>query len=448
TFYTDAEGTNPWFDYSIGIFLDDCVENVDIQNNTIFGHTQWGVFLHAANQVTFKGNTLFDNRVCQIVLYHNGGNCPIRGDIIKQNIFVAKSPTQMVAQIESNADDLLQYGTIDSNFYARPFNEEATIRGVINSVQGGNFNLAGWQSFSGGQDLHSKTSPITYQENNADGAGGTNRVYSTFDQDSNGWEIVYSRYGNAAIALDNTNKLDGGSVRFAFPTPSGQTNSYAQLVKRVGVLKKGKKYVLRFDAIASANVSLLVHLRTYGPPFTEFGRRYYVSLDSTRQSFELIYDVADDASDAIIMMQTDVEGPVIWIDNVRLQEDVLIGNNPDDFIKLINNPTLKDSTIVLPAGSYRDVYNVSYTNSLQLKPFTSAVLFREPPVVSPADLSISLETDKRVLRVNEISTFRLRIRNQSETPASLARWTSRLPANMEFVVPSGQIYNDNVLTGI
>lgn len=446
-FYTKPPGNTPWVDYSIGIFMDDCVENVTIKGNTIFGNTQWGVFLHAASRITFTDNTLFDNNTCQLVLYHNAGYCPIRGDIIKRNIIISKSSSQMVAQFESDADDLLQYGAIDSNYYARPFNEAATIRGIVNWGQGGNFSLPDWQNFSKGQDLHSKSSPITYNQYLAESAGGANRISSTFDTGLDGWEVVYSRYGNASIVRDNISKLDGGSLKLSFPTPSGQADSYAQLVKRVGPIRKGKTYVLRFDAVSTGMINIMAYIRQYGPPFREFDGRYTLSIGPERKSYEVVFTASDDDQDAIIMLQTNQEEPAFWIDNVRVQEDVPVRNNPDDFIKLYYNPTLKDSTVMLPAGAFRDVKNQAYAKSLVLKPFTSVVLLKDTLPFPPADLSLSLFSDKRVLQINEPTTVRLTVRNEGATSAELAKWTYRLPANMEFTAVNGQPYTDNVLNG-
>ena len=439
-------GTGYYYDYSIGIFLDDCVENVDIKGNTIFGNTQWGAFLHGATAVTFTDNTLFDNYTTQLVVYHNDGKCPIRNDVIQRNIIVSKQASQLVAQYESNGNDLNQYGAIDSNYYARPFDETATILGIINSTQGGRFALTDWRTFSNGLDLHSKGSPITYSQYKNEGSGGTTRFYNTFDTDANGWYILYSNYNNAAATQDNTNKLDGGSLRVSFATPSGQTNSYAQAVNRFGAITKGKTYVLRFDAIASKKVSILVYLRTYGPPYTEYDRRYTISLDTIRTSFELPFTASDSDPDAVMMFQMDGEGPTFWLDNVRLQEDVPIRNNPSDFINLFYNPTLKDSVITL-RGAYRDVKNQPYTNSLVLKPFTSIILLKDTVPVLPADLSLTLQTVKRVIAINEIATIRLRVSNQSTNQAALCRWTCRLPATLQFVNASGQAASDNVLTG-
>ena len=61
-----------------------------------------------------------------------------------------------------------------------------------------------------------------------------------------------------------------------FTPPSGQANSYAQAIKSCEVIQ-GKTYVLRFDAVATTDVTILVYLRQYGAPYKEYDRRYSVA---------------------------------------------------------------------------------------------------------------------------------------------------------------------------
>ncbi|WP_052731276.1 right-handed parallel beta-helix repeat-containing protein [Spirosoma radiotolerans] len=426
-----------------GIFLDGCVENVELRNNTVFNNLQWGIFLHNSSKITCIDNTVFNNGNCQLVIWNN--TCPVRNDVIKRNIFFSKLASQSVGQFLSTIDDINQFGQIDSNYYARPFDQEAIILGIINSTQGAKYSLDGWKHFSRGLDLHSLGSPLTFKPYKNEGAGGTNRINSTFDSIIDDWFLIYSRYGNAEVSQDMTGNLDGGSLKVSFPTPSGQGNSYAQIVKQVA-LTKGKTYVLRFDAVATVDVTILVYLRQYGAPFKEYDRRYSVALSPSRKSYELPFTVSDSDSNAVVLFQIDGEGPPFWLDNVRLQEDVPIQNNPDDFIKLIYNPTLKDSLVTL-AGLYSDVKGQRYRNYVILKPFTSIILLKDTLPQLPADLSLSLTSNKRVLGINDLASIQLRVNNQSDRSAALSRWTCRLPANIQFVDSLGHPYRDNVLTG-
>ena len=428
-----------------GIFLDDCLENIEVKGNTVFNNHQWGIYLHGTSNINLTDNTSFNNGQCQFIMYHDAGYCRFRGNIVKRNIFFSKQISPLVAQFESDIDDLKLYGVIDSNYYARPFNEAASIRGIINVGQGGNYALPDWVTFSK-QDSATKSSPITYNQYKNNGFGGTNRINSTFDADTDGWAIIYSNYGNAEAVRDPF-KLDRGSLRVSFPNPSGQANSYAQVTKSIGAIVKNQTYLLRFDAVATATKTILVYLRDYGPPYQEYDRRYSITLSPTRKSYELPFTAIDSQSNTIVMVQVDGEGTTFWLDNIRMQEGVANTNNPDDFIKLVYNPTQKDSLVAVN-GRFRDVKNQVYSNQVLLKPFTSVILLADPARLSTVDLSLSLQTDKRVLQPGQTATFQLRISNQSDSTARSAQWTCRLPANIQLVPEANQTYDDNVLNGM
>jgi len=427
-----------------GIFLDDCIENVEIRDNTVFRNHQWGIYLHATSKITAIGNTTFDNGSAQFVMYHNAGQCLFRDNIIKKNIIFSRTTDQLTGQYESHVDDLPQYGTIDSNYYARPFDQLSMIRGIKNYGIGNNFSLPDWTAFSG-HDAHSTASATTYNQYQSNAFGGVTRINDAFNTDNAGW-TTFSAFNNAEAAWDNTNKLDGGSLRVGFTTPTGQGHSSFMLAyKNFGVVTQGKTYLLRFDAVASAPQLVYVYIRK-GDFGKEFDRRYALTFDPVRKSYELPYTSSDTEGSTIVIFEMFEDGPRFWIDNVRLQEGAVARNNPDDYIKFVYNPTARDSTVAIN-GFYRDVKNQAYNNQFVLKPFSSVVLMKSEPVRSAIDLSLALEVDKRTVKIDEAATFQIQIRNNSDTTAGLTRWNCRLPANLQFINSNGQALNDNVLSG-
>ena len=66
------------------------------------------------------------------------------------------------------------------------------------------------------------------------------------------------------------------------------------------------------------------------------------------------------------------------------------------------------------------------------------------------DLSLTLQTDKEVARIDEVVSFSLRIQNTSTVvsgSAVQAQWSCRLPPNLELVNSNGLTYANNILTG-
>ena len=89
------------------------------------------------------------------VLYKDDGLGGLMRNITTtNNIFFSQTATQVVAQYQSDADDISQMGTWDNNYYATLVPEAAAIR-VQAAKTRQNVNLAGWKALYG-KDTNSK----------------------------------------------------------------------------------------------------------------------------------------------------------------------------------------------------------------------------------------------------------------------------------------------------
>ena len=372
-----------------GIFLDDCSQNSEIANNTTFNSRGKGIIIRGASGIIIRNNTSFGNGEEQLKLSYNGV-CQIRNNQIQNNIFLSKYPDQGVVEYESFENDLNQYGQFDYNYYARPFEDQFKIRAIYNpgsGVTGNNFTLAEWQS-RWGQDRNSFNSPVTYKSQTVSQTGNT-LLDQSFSANTNGWN-GYSPYGNGRIDWDNTNKLDGGSMRLSFASASNQGDSYLLAYINIGAVTKGKTYQLLFDGVASGQGKRLqVYPRRLSGNYQDLADRAAFVVGTTRQGYEATFTAADDESNAILLIQVPEDGQTAWVDNLRLQEASLVDVNPDDKIKLYYNATAQDKVQSLD-GTYRDAKNNVYSGQVVIAPFSSIVLLREnnntPPPPTPTTL--------------------------------------------------------------
>jgi parallel beta-helix repeat protein len=166
------EGSIPdKFTGASGIYCDNNASNIEISGNTVSNCNRNGILIHDAHEITVKNNTLYNNGF-QITLYEdNGANSAVTGDKsgvhlirninINNNIFLAKTSGQEVLAAVSGFNDIPSFGVIDSNFYARPIDDNLTIE-VVNSIPSYTdiiYSLGGWQTYSG-FDIHSHKSTI------------------------------------------------------------------------------------------------------------------------------------------------------------------------------------------------------------------------------------------------------------------------------------------------
>ncbi|MBD2752274.1 PA14 domain-containing protein [Spirosoma validum] len=370
-----------------GIFLDDCSQNSEIVGNTTFNSRGKGILLRATSNVTVRNNTSFNNNEEQFRMGYND-LCTFRNNVVQDNIFFSRLPDQGVVAYESNANDLNQYGQFDNNYYVRPFEDQFKIWMVYNpgsGLTGKSATLTEWQA-KWGQDRNSFNSPITYKTKTV-GQVGASVLNHSFAGDINGWN-VWSPYGNGRVDWDNTNRLDGGSLRLSFNSASNQNNAYLLATVSIGTVAKGKTYQLLFDGIASASGKRIqVFPRQLVGNYSDLAARASFVVGNGRQSYEATFTATADESNAILVIQVEEDGQTAWLDNIRLQEATLTDVNPDDYIKLIYNPTFQNKVESID-GVYRDVKNNTYTNQVTVAPFSSLLLMKEvnttpPPPPSP-----------------------------------------------------------------
>lgn len=382
-----------------GIFLDDCSKNVEVANNTSFGSKGMGIFLRGVSSISVTGNTSFNNMEEQLKLAYNGA-CALRNNVVQDNILFSKLPNQIVAAYESNANDLSSYGQFDRNYYVRPFEDLFKIRAVYNpgsGLTGADLSLSAWQA-QFGKDASSHDSPITYKSQIVSQTGAS-LLTSSFSNNTDGWS-VWSPGGNGRADWDNSNRLDGGSLKLSFS--DSQSGSYLLATVSIGAVTKGKSYQLLFDGIASGNGKKVeVYPRQLSGSYKDLSPRTLLLMGSSRQAYEAVFTATADESNAILVVQVTGDGQTAWIDNVRLKEATLTTVNPDDYIQLVYNASSQDKTISLN-GNYRDAKNTAYSNQITLSAFSSAVLMKEvnptptPPTVlrnpeNPANVVAGLD---------------------------------------------------------
>ncbi|MFD2571558.1 NPCBM/NEW2 domain-containing protein [Spirosoma soli] len=373
-----------------GIFFDDCTQNIELANNSVFNCHGLGIFMHATSNITVSGNTVFNNGEGQLAMTHNHGVCPPRNNTLENNIFVSRLPEQFNVKYESDQNDLGSYGQFNRNVYARPFEDLLKIRAVYNNgsgITGADLSLKEWQDRFG-KDANSSNSPLTYKTYTITGTGNS-KLNSAFSGNTEGWS-TWSPYGNGQAVWDNSNRLDGGSLRVAFPSGSGRGDSYVLVTNNIGSVSQGKTYQLRFDAVASSSAKRVqAFIRQKDGSYRDLDARSSVQVGTNRQSYDMAFTATANEANAIVVFQVTEDGQTVWFDNVSLQEATRSDVNPDDYVKLVYNET-GDTKQVSIDGTYRDARNNVYTNNVSLPAFSSMVLFKEVGSNNPPAPPVSL----------------------------------------------------------
>ncbi len=358
-----------------GIYMDDNTNGVEIIGNTV-SNCNLGIQLHNSRNVVVSENTLYNNLSSQLYMKHDNLGDPLTGHTITNNIFFSKYLSQLASSVTSIANDLANIGKLDSNYYARPIDDGTTIYTAYTNSGGaqtsGIYDLNGWKSLYN-FDNKSKSSAKQIEPYTVTSTNGANKYvdgsFNTSTTKNNVWA------NSCSLSWANSGMLDGGYLKVV-PSATGSS-----IVVSVGALSTSKKYVLKFSVKGAGMASIAANLRAASyQPITQLK---YWAIGTARSDNEMLFTPLANESNGSLVFTLDAK-QTYYIDNIQLLEAVATPTNPDDSLHFLINPSTSDKTISL-SGNYVDVKNNKYSNSIVLKPYTSAVLIRDGGVsnVSP-----------------------------------------------------------------
>lgn len=149
-----------------GIYCDDNSSGMTLLNNSIANVAFAAIFLHQAKDIEVRGNTTFNAHIGLLVDRDNTTE-HTTGINVKNNVFVGNSTGSMNTLADQismwfktkyTGDDITTFGTVDSNYYARPIDDNNTLMGTVYDVADTYYTLSSWQSYTG-YDAHSNSSP-------------------------------------------------------------------------------------------------------------------------------------------------------------------------------------------------------------------------------------------------------------------------------------------------
>lgn len=361
---------------SAGIYLDDNSNHLTISGNTVANCSMAGINNHNSHELTISGNTVFNNKM-QLQQSHDYiSPNPIRNCIVTNNILFSKTASQLVSVTSSVDNDITQFGSINSNYYCRPIDNNYVFHYSYNE-NGVNYdkydNLAGWQS-KFGFDANSKGAPVTIPASIISSTSGVNLYMNgTYTKDIN-YVASYSSI-NDIVTSWNPSKIDAGTLQVTAKSYSYSNNLALNLP--INTITSGKNYQISFSLLGSTNDKYIdVYVRKAGWPYTSLSAVKRLSVTSNRTDYQ--FSLTATGSDDVCYIMFDypqANGP-IWLDNLQLQEAQVKVTNPDDYIVFLYNPSKAARSYKLN-GMYYDPMGVAYTSKVTLQPYTSIILTKQ-----------------------------------------------------------------------
>lgn len=371
-----------------GIYLDGHIMNVDVLDNTVFNVGKNGFHCNNPVNITIKGNTSYNN--LNAVSFMRWPGAVISNLVMKNNIFYPKLITQRnlyytnAALDESGAStvmgELRGYGTIDSNYHSSSnpsgfyYEVYASAGGALVPMSPQSFDA--WKS-STGFDTRSKRpfreAPL-YQVRNV--IGNNLVINGSFSSNINGVTVFGA---NTFGAWDNTNKINGGSLRVSFTTPTA--NRYGLLYSTVGSVSNTKKYVLRFRTLGTTSVGIVrAYIRKTASPYNNLTPVQTGVFETTVKSHEFLFTAPVTESNASFVIEIEQNSGTTYVDDIEFYEADAAVFALDDYLRFEYNAGNSDRTISL-GDNYVGVDATYYPGTITLKPFTSAILVKDTSIL-------------------------------------------------------------------
>jgi hypothetical protein len=261
--------------------------------------------------------------------------------------------------------------------------------------------LAQWKMFSG-KDNFSTPSKAKVLPYTIDSLLGLNQVVNGLFKDNIiGIEAISTK--NTSLIYYDKTKLDNGSVRIE------AMNDCKAIVKINGV-NISKKYMLTFTSTANIDFDMEVYLRSGTAPFNTISKIQLLKISANRNEYEFIISnpITENNPSIVFSLKN---GPVtFWLDNIQLIEAVVKPTVANDVFRFEYNASSAFKKIILN-GKYIGLDSTSYTDSLNLAPFSSKVLLKVNSIVTKINntlpvklLNFSIDNSKDLVAINWVTT--------------------------------------------
>ena len=120
------------------------------------------MYVHNGRGIVIRNNVLYNNYI-QLAFQGDALGNGVSGGTAARNQLFSKSSSQLILQLQSNKNNISDFGFFDSNYYCRPFKEDDINYTNVFYSKDDFYNLSGWQS-TYGKDWHTKKTPVPVKD--------------------------------------------------------------------------------------------------------------------------------------------------------------------------------------------------------------------------------------------------------------------------------------------
>lgn len=159
-----AINTAAWASYNL--YIDYNSSYVTLDGNTSSNSIGAGIMIHMSDHITITNNTVFDCTTGIKFQELTGYSRPVRNITMNNNIVVSKKPAQETLSYRSLLNDFASTGTINYNYYAKPFSIDPVFVLMVNTFTKSAYDFSGYKTATS-QDANSVVSTVQIQNDDS-----------------------------------------------------------------------------------------------------------------------------------------------------------------------------------------------------------------------------------------------------------------------------------------
>jgi hypothetical protein len=304
-----------------GIYLDGITANVSVVDNNIGFVGKNGIHTNNPMNITITGNVIWAARnYISFMVWPYGvvGNLRITGNVLfprndSENLYYytnAKYSPPLGLNLQNLA-------FIDSNYYSL-YNEAGFVTEFSNAgniIKSSPLSYDSWRATTG-FDANSYTSvrKPSYKVTSMVSANKASNA-GTFNSNITGYTV----YGTSTTGLwDNTNKINGGSLKFNFTAP--QAGRFSFVHSPVGAISSAKKYLLRYTTLGTGSGITNAYIRRTASPYESLTPVQRGVFGAVVKTHEFLFTAPTTVTAGSIVIAIDQSSGATYLDNIQFYE--------------------------------------------------------------------------------------------------------------------------------
>lgn len=392
----------------MGLYVDDFAHDVWLENNTSFNNSRYGFHLINGRNVTLRNNLTYGNGQGELSCSEANSRTPripagwCKYDI-QNNTFFATSPQEVVVRQETQDYNGSDFGTFNNNLYHHPTDKEVFYifrpmhlnEPLTSPPTGQTFKTLGlltlpeFQTFSGGQDMGSKTTRFKFKQYSVTDTLSANLIDNgSFETDLAGW----TNESSTDFTMSQVTALNGKALSYKY-TGSTIVNRKNFTFNKVlnPDIAVGDYLQLKFTTKATTPYTTLRPFFAQNiSPYGSGGFGKDVGAKTTAEENDIIFQVTPDfKASSVLKFASTMDAGEYFLDDVSLQKVSVTANDVNNSL-FFTNPSSAPQTFALNDATkkYFTLDSVAVSGSITVPAWSSAIVFAVPTsnVILPVSL--------------------------------------------------------------